>query len=122
MTGNGEKIYEVLLEGPLLSRDRMCDEMLGWCSKPVIQEIDLHQAVDKILSNKPAETKDDNFINNLYEQIGKSEHERQVLKAFHLTDIHLDLDYKVGTVDDCGDPICCREEYGYPESGQEAAG
>ncbi|CAD5229144.1 unnamed protein product [Bursaphelenchus okinawaensis] len=30
------------------------------------------------------------------------------LKVLHITDIHVDLDYAVGTESDCGEPQCCR--------------
>lgn len=44
------------------------------------------------------------------------------MKAVLLTDVHIDLEYKEGTLVDCGDYLCCREENGYPEPGQEGAG
>ena len=45
------------------------------------------------------------------------------LKAVHLSDIHLDDTYKVGTLVDCGmdETGCCREAYGYPKKGQQGA-
>lgn len=111
-----ESFVENLVD--LVSRDRICNEWFGMCSKPAITEIDLHQAVDQILSDKPESIKDDNFINNLYSEVKMDD----MLTAVLLTDVHLDLEYKEGTAVDCGDVLCCREEYGYPEQGQEAAG
>ncbi len=37
----------------------------------------------------------------------------------HLADIHLDLLYSVGSVIDCGEPLCCRKGQG---TGNDAAG
>ena len=34
----------------------------------------------------------------------------------------MDLMYKAGTNADCGSPLCCREEFGYPNGDQRAAG
>ena len=40
----------------------------------------------------------------------------------HLTDVHLDVEYKVGTITECGSALCCREETGYPKPGEKGAG
>lgn len=42
----------------------------------------------------------------------------KVLRILHLTDIHPQPDYKVGTATDCGEPVCCREENGPGDAGQ----
>ena len=52
-----------------LSRDRICAEWLNFCSRPKIQEIDLKSEIADILSDKPDEALDNNFINNLYSSI-----------------------------------------------------
>ena len=41
-------------------------------------------------------------------------------KILQLTDVHLDVNYTVGTNADCGLPLCCRD--GVPETDQDAAG
>lgn len=118
----GDITYKQLVG--ILSKDRICNEKLGVCSKPVIQELDLNAAINSILKDKPAIIQDDNFINNLYEQIDKDEHERSILKAVHISDVHLDMKYKVGSKVHCGDDLsgCCREEYGKPNEGEKVAG
>ena len=105
-----------------ITKDRLCTEGLKLCATPIIQELDLRDVVKDILKDKPAQIKDANFINNMYDEIAKSEQERTVLKAVHLTDVHLDLEYKVGTWADCDGFLCCREANGPPGPGQEAAG
>ena len=111
-----------ILATDVVSKERICVEKLGICKKPVIEEIDLKTVVDGILKEKPSKIKDDNFINNMYADIGKSESERNVLKAVHLSDVHMDFKYKQGTLADCDDIICCREETGMPKHGQIVAG
>jgi sphingomyelin phosphodiesterase len=91
---------------------------MGYCKSPEITEIDLHQAVNKILADKPDHIKDDNFINNMYSDMKTTD----TLKAILLTDVHIDLDYKEGMNVDCGDVLCCRSENGPPGPGQEASG
>lgn len=85
LTGNGNELCTDIINnvmGPavydsfgrfVLTKDRICDEWLGVCNKPVIQEIDLHTVVDGILKDKPAVNKDDDFIDNLYTEIMKAE-------------------------------------------------
>ena len=53
----------------LFARDRICDEWMGYCKSPVITEIDLHLAVNRILADKPDHIKDDNFINAMYSEM-----------------------------------------------------
>ena len=48
----GEFNYPVLVHS-FIGKDRLCNEMLGLCSRPTIEELDLHQVVDDILKDKP---------------------------------------------------------------------
>jgi sphingomyelin phosphodiesterase len=43
-------------------------------------------------------------------------------KILHLTDIHLDLSYTVGTNTDCGKPLCCTNNTEVAPSDDLAAG
>lgn len=106
----------------MLTKARICDEMLGWCNRPHITEIDLEQVVNDILADKPAEIQDDNFINDLYAQIAADTTERPTLTAVQLSDVHLDFEYREGTLEDCGVAACCRTTAGYPAAGEPGAG
>ncbi|XP_046336080.2 sphingomyelin phosphodiesterase-like [Haliotis rufescens] len=44
------------------------------------------------------------------------------LRMLHLTDIHIDLMYEVGSNTDCGEPVCCRSNDGKPAPGVSGAG
>jgi len=55
-----------VVQNHLLSKDRICNEILHVCKKPVITKIDLQGVVDGILANKPEAIQEDNFINDLY--------------------------------------------------------
>jgi len=45
------------------------------------------------------------------------------LRAVHLSDVHIDFEYRAGTLANCGGILCCREESGWPiEDGDIAAG
>ena len=38
---------------------------------------------------------------------------KKIIKALQVTDIHLDLNYKEGTIINCGTPLCCLD---YPNN------
>lgn len=40
----------------------------------------------------------------------------------HLSDVHLDLSYKIGTVADCGMPMCCMNTTVMSDDPNDAAG
>ena len=65
--------------------------------------------------------KTNDFVDNLYKSI-KGELGRKTFKAVHFSDVHVDLFYKPGTNKNCNMPLCCREENGYPENPEDAAG
>lgn len=97
--------------------------MLGYCHSPVIRELDVETVVNNILATKPTALQNDDYIQNLYEQMAQSETKRPTLMALHLSDIHIDFEYKAGTISNCGEYLCCREVNGYPtKPGQNAAG
>lgn len=99
----------------LLTRDRICTETLGICSTPTIQKIDLETVVNNILATKPLSIRDDNFIDNLYAEIAADPNPRETLTALHLSDIHIDKDYMVGSLASCNEYLCCRENNGMPK-------
>lgn len=40
----------------------------------------------------------------------------------HISDVHIDFNYKTGTSADCGLPTCCRPWNGIPEDWEKSAG
>ena len=101
-----------------LTKNRVCNEMLGMCQHPKITSIDLEQTVNDILADKPAEIQDDNYINNLYAQIAADTSDRAVIKAVQISDVHIDMEYRPGTKEDCGLAGCCRFGAGFPKPGE----
>ena len=111
-----------MLASYLLSKDRLCNETLGLCKNPLIEEIPLEDVVNRILATKPVELADDDFIDNLYAQIAADTQAREIIRAVHISDVHLDPKYSVGSKAKCGDLICCRDSYGPPGPDDEVAG
>lgn len=77
---------------------------------------------DRVLSTKPKSIINDDFVQNLYEQIRSDPNPRSTIKVVHISDAHIDLEYKVGTLAVCNGYLCCREEWGYPEDPSLQAG
>lgn len=75
--------------------------------------------MNDILSTKPDYLKNDDFVDNLYEEIKQAGgiESRKTITAVHISDLHMDMLYKEGTNADCEGYLCCREEVGYPAEG-----
>jgi hypothetical protein len=87
-------------------------------------ELDPNNYVDAMLSTKPANIQNDDFIDNLYKQIAEDpkKESRPTLKFVHFTDIHMDPFYEAGSSTKCSDVICCRASDGFPEDPALQAG
>ncbi len=107
----------------ILNKDHMCNEVLNVCESPHITEINLESAVNNLLATKPKSLEKDDFVDNLYKEIAAdSSGERETLRAVHIADVHLDIDYLPGAKAKCGGELCCRAEYGMAGPGDIAAG
>ena len=115
----------VALADYVITKDRVCNEVMGFCHSPTIRQIPIEEAVEKILADKPDLIKNDDFLQNLYDEVASSDikEKRSTIRAVHISDIHLDFEYKAGTIANCKEIMCCREDAGYPsKDGDIAAG
>jgi len=87
---------------------------LGFCDTPEIKTLYTEEYKAELLATKPDKIKNDDYVNNLYKQIYADPNPRKSLTMLHLSDIHLDIEYKVGSLGICDSYICCREEFGMP--------
>ena len=111
-----------IMERDILTKLRVCDEFLGFCSSPTVDTLEIEDFNARVLADKPAETLDNEYVNNLYKQIHADPNERKSLTFLHMSDVHLDTEYAVGSNNDCGSYLCCRAEYGFPEDPELQAG
>ena len=85
----------------LLGKDRWCNEILNVCTHLKVEEEDLHHVVDKILATKPKSLANDDFVDNMYEQMAAEmiadDTEREIIRAVHISDVHIDFSYAVGS-------------------------
>lgn len=80
----------------------------------MITKIDLEQTVNNILATKPEEIRNDDYVQNMYEEMAKSGGDRKTLRALHLSDVHIDFQYKEGALSNCKEYLCCRADAGFP--------
>ena len=78
--------------------------------------------VNNILATKPKKLENDDFVNNLYDDIAADTANRETIKAVHISDVHLDQYYLAGAASKCGSFLCCRAETGMAGPGEDAAG
>ena len=122
MTKQYEAALIASLSTNLLSGERICNETLGLCPRHPVEEIELTKVVDNILATKPASLANDDFVNNMYAEMAADSAERQIIRAVHISDVHIDREYAVGTNAKCNSFLCCRNEFGPPPEGGIAAG
>jgi len=110
----------------LLGKTRWCNEILGVCTHMKVEQEDIHQVVDNILATKPQSLANDDFIDKMYEQmaeeIANGDTEREIIKAVHISDVHIDTEYTAGSKAKCGSYLCCRAKWGEAGPGEPAAG
>lgn len=91
-----------------------------------VEQEDLHKVVDNILATKPKSLANDDFIDNLYEQMAQEmaadDTEREIIRAVHISDVHIDFMYSPGSKAKCGTFLCCREQWGAAGPDEPAAG
>ena len=55
-----------IMERDILTKLRICDELLGFCSSPTIDTLEIDDFNARVLADKPAEIMNDDYVNNLY--------------------------------------------------------
>ena len=81
-----------------LDSERVC-HAIKMCSES-IPFIHIDDYAKRVLADKPEIAKENIDVKSLTSP---------ELKAIQVTDLHLDLEYKEGTVVDCGRPLCCHD-------------
>ena len=58
----------------------------------------------------------------MYAKIAADTNDRATLKAVHISDVHIDMDYYPGMKENCGLAGCCRMGAGFPGPDETGAG
>lgn len=118
----GDVLFPQLTEF-VLTGEYSCSRFFGFCSSPSWITLDHNDYVHRMISEKPDIIKNNDFIDNLYEEIKNDPKERETIRVLHMSDLHTDLSYSVGASIDCGEPLCCRAGVGpTPVKPEDAAG
>jgi sphingomyelin phosphodiesterase len=91
-----------------------CEEVYKTCDTDYYVENKPEDYVKKILADKPKDLANDDFVQNLYEEMKQPG--RKTFKALHLADVHMDLYYEAGSNWNCDEVICCRSGSGTPSA------
>lgn len=106
----------------LLSPDYSCYQEFGACERQWYYPEVADDAVSRIMASKPEYLQNDDFLEYMYQEITQDTNERPTLSFVHFTDLHLDLDYEVGSATKCHNVMCCRADDGYPTDPSLQAG
>ena len=68
----------------------------------------------RVLSDKPSILADDNFVNNLYENMKAQP--RDTFNLVHFSDAHIELEYAASSSNVCQETVCCRAVNGFPSN------
>lgn len=96
----------------LVSPEYSCQVELGYCNREWYTLDTPESYADRILNYKPEYLRNDNFINFLYDEIQSDTTPRKTLSVVQFTDLHVDLDYVVGSNANCRNVLCCRADDG----------
>jgi len=111
------------LTGFLVTPEYSCEHEWGSCiNHQWYTPISTQKVIDKLILHKPEWLKKDNFQNYLYQELAADPNPRKTLSMIHFTDLHVDLDYEVGTNKTCKNVMCCRSEDGIATDPSNAAG
>lgn len=58
----------------------------------------------------------------MYDEVLSDQNPRKTLSIVQFTDMHLDLEYTVGSNKTCNNVLCCRADDGFPEDPSQGAG
>jgi len=85
-------IIEVIAKS-FLSADYMCAGILGICSSPTYTKEYASDYAKAMLATKPELIADNNYINSIYDIINADPNPRKILRAVHVSDLHMDYSY-----------------------------
>lgn len=73
-------LLPALAQGPL-SPQTFCDEFMGVCKSPVIDELSADAFAAKRISEKPEIIKNNDFVDNIYKKIKADPNPRSIKKS-----------------------------------------
>ena len=106
----------------LVSPEYSCQVELGYCNRDWYTLDTPQSYADRVLKSKPEYLKSDDFLDFMYAEIKADPAPRPTISLIQFTDLHLDLDYVVGSNNDCRNVLCCRAEDGMATDPTKAAG
>lgn len=100
-----------------------CEVEIPACNHNKYEILERDSYAEKVLEDKPDIIKDNNFINNLYDEIQEDLDagvERETILVYHFSDFHWNMDYTEGANNDCGEIVCCKSDQAAKTDEQKA--
>lgn len=97
----------------------MCEFRIPLCNRSKWKALDLEDQIFYEAANKTAAAKPNNFVNSLYQKMGKPQN---LLKVALISDLHVDYSYTIGASNVCGKVACCRSDSGMGKTPETRAG
>ena len=108
----GYKDMEILIhsiKNKAFEPNYFCEVTLPICNHDTYEVITREDYQKRVLADKPEFIQDNNYINNLYKEMGNNEENKEKIILYHLSDLHWDLNYTEGAGNTCGKIVCCRK-------------
>jgi len=105
--GWGYGDMEILVKGlkmKAFNPNYFCEITVPICHQETFRKLTREGYADRILANKPEIIKNNDFIDNLYEDIKTSQdngENRETITVHHFSDFHWDLEYLEGESNSC---------------------
>jgi hypothetical protein len=96
----------------LFSEESMCTFILPVCDAENWTPIDLNAEVDEQLLEKVPIAKENDFLNEMYEQYEELQEKSDLVKIVVLNDLMVDYDYEAGMSNQCVGLKCCNKDSG----------
>lgn len=81
------------LAGLIISPQYSCEVELHYCNREWYTLDSAEAYAERVLANKPVELQNNDFMNQLYQEIAADTNERETLSLIQFTDLHVDLEY-----------------------------
>jgi hypothetical protein len=94
-----------LFKDHIFNPEITCALYIPYCKNVPYEKRNILEDIDQILRDKNPNSL--NFLDNIYRKNERSS--KTPMKVVHMSDLHVDRGYIVGSVANCDTPLCCRD-------------
>lgn len=105
----------------MMTPDYSCSRLFGFCNSPKWYTLSSEDYIRRMIADKPEAIRNNDYIDNIYQQIKNDPNPRETLRVLHMSDIHMSTEYQEGNNKNCGEPLCCMRDNGPAPTPADAA-